>query len=495
MKHQSYFSKSFSGRVLSLAVLATSFAWMANGQDAKTVLDAAVKAMGVENAGNVRWSGNGLNHAFGQAANPSLPWPKFNVKTYERVMDVDAGGSRVRIVRTQGEIPPHGGGQQPIVGEQTQNQLQHSRDPWGTQAEMWLTPLGFLKGALASGNATVKQDTVGGKKMTVVTFTAQGKYKVNGYIDDQNMLVKADTLIDTPVLGDTLLEAEYSDYKTFGRLKFPGKIVEKEGGFPILDLTVTNAMANVYHVINIPATTIANDTKVVVDEQLVAPGVYYFTGGSHHSAIVEFNNFVVVVDGPLDEARSSAVISEVKKLFIGKPIRYLVNTHQHFDHSGGIRTYAAEGATIITHETNKGYYEKTFAMPRTLNPDKLAQSKKKAVIEYIVGPKRVITDGTRTLELHLAASGHNDGMLIAYLPKEKVLIEADLFTPPAVTTAAPAAAPAGGAAAPAPPPPSPYTLALVDTLDKLKLDYDTILPIHGRLVKKEDLMKAVGRAK
>jgi glyoxylase-like metal-dependent hydrolase (beta-lactamase superfamily II) len=493
MKHQSFSRQAVS--IITFLFSLFSFSAIANAQDAKAVLDSAVKAMGAENLGNVRWVGNGLNHAFGQAANPNLPWPKFNVKSYDRVVDFDAGGSRTRLVRTQGENPPRGGGQQPIIGEQTQNQLITYRDPWAVQAEMWITPVGFLKGALASGNATVKSETVGGKKYNVVTYTVQGKYKVNGYINEQNLLEKADTLIDTPVLGDTPLEAEYSDYKDFGGLKFPTKIVEKQGGFPILDLTVTQAQRNVYHVINIPAAPTGNaDARVIVDEQLVAPGVYYFTGGTHHSAIVEFNNFVVVVDGPLDENRSNAVISEVKKLFIGKPIRYLVNTHQHFDHAGGIRTYAAEGATIITHEINKPYYEKIFATPRTLNPDKLAQSKKKAVIEAVVGGKRVITDGTRTLEIHAAPSGHNDGMLIAYLPKEKVLVEADLYTPAPVSTTAPAA-PAAGAAAPAPPPVSPYTLALVETLDKLKLDYDTILPIHGRLVKKEDLMKVVGRAK
>ena len=109
-----------------------------------------------------------------------------------------------------------------------------------------------------------------------------------------------------------------------------------------------------------------------VDEQLVADDVYYFTGGTHHSVIVNFNDYVVVIEAPLDEARSNAVISEVKKLYYNKPIRYLINTHAHFDHAGGIRTYAAEGATILTYQMNKPYYEKTFAMPRTLSPDKLA---------------------------------------------------------------------------------------------------------------------------
>jgi len=128
---------------------------------------------------------------------------------------------------------------------------------------------------------------------------------------------------------------------------------------------------------------------------------------------------------------------------------------------------------------NKPYYEKTFAMPRTLNPDKLSQSKKRALIEA-VPEKRVLTDGTHTIELYHVPNNHNEGMLIAYLPKEKILVEADLFTPPAVGT-------------PPPGPPSPYTLSLVENLDRLKLNYEKILPLHGRLTNKEELMKAAGK--
>jgi glyoxylase-like metal-dependent hydrolase (beta-lactamase superfamily II) len=213
----------------------------------------------------------------------------------------------------------------------------------------------------------------------------------------------------------------------------------------------------------------------------VAEDVYYFTGGTHHSVIVAFDNYVMVVEAPLDETRSSAVISEVKKLYFNKPIKYLVNTHAHFDHAGGIRTYAAEGATILTYQMNKPYYEKTFAMPRTLAPDKLSQSKKKAVIEA-VPEKRVITDGKRTIELYHVPNNHNEGMLIAYLPKEKIVIEADLYTP-------------GAANAPAPETVNPNTVALLENLDRLKLDYDKILGLHGRMATKDELLKAAGRAK
>jgi glyoxylase-like metal-dependent hydrolase (beta-lactamase superfamily II) len=462
---------------------------VAAAQDAKAVLADVSKAMGVgNNFGSVRYSGTGASFAFGQAYDTKSPWPKFNLIKYNRSIDFDSGASRQTMTRTQAENPPRGGGQQPLIGEQVQDTVIGTKQPWSTQFEMWVTPWGFLKGA-AAADVTATTKTEAGKKYTVLSYLAEKKYKVSAYIDDQNMIAKVETVVDTPVLGDTPVVCTFTDYKDNRGLKYPGKIVETEGGFPILDLAVTSAQKNV--VANATLAGTQTDTRQVVDEQLIAPDVYYFTGGTHHSVVLGFNDYVIVFEGPLDEGRSSAVISEVKKLYFNKPIRYLINTHQHFDHAGGIRTYAAEGATIVTYLENKAYYEKTFAMPRTLAPDKLAESKKKAVIEAVT-EKRVITDGTHELDLyHIQNSGHNGDMLIGYLPKEKIVIEADLYTAPVVT---PGAAPAPAAAGAAAPPPNPYTVSLVDNLDRLKLDYDRIIGLHGREATKDELLKAAGKA-
>src|SRR5439155_3449217 len=111
-----------------------------------------------------------------------------------------------------------------------------------------------------------------------------------------------------------------------------------------------------------------------------------------------------------------------------KPIKYLINTHHHFDHLGGIRTYVDEGATIVTHQSNKAFYERIFAMPHTLVPDKLWRSKKKASFET-AADKKVLTDGRRTAELYLQkGNSHDDGLIFIYLPKEKILIEADAYS-------------------------------------------------------------------
>lgn len=475
-------------KYFAIAALGATFAALAPAQDAKAILDSAVKAMGGENLGSIRFTGSGLNFAFGQAASPGTAWPKFNVKTYERTIDFDANGSSQKMVRTQGENPPRGGGQQPLIGEQTQTTVLGEKLAWADKFDLYLTPMSFLKGAQAAGNATVAVKTVGGKKYNVVSFTVDKKYKVDGYINDRNEVDKVETLVDNPVLGDMPVVATFSDYKDFKGLKFPTKIVETEGGFSVYDLTIADAKRNVIAGVVPPPAPI--ESRPVVDEQLIAPDVYYFTGGTHHSVIVGFNDYVVVIEGPLNDERSEAVISEVKKLFFNKPIRYLINTHAHFDHLGGVRAYVAEGATIITYQGNKAYYDKVLALPHTLNPDKLAQTKpaKKLVIET-VAEKRVLTDGKHEIDLyHIQNSGHNDSMLIAYLPKDKVLVEADLYTAPVVNPAAPPPDPKAPA-----PPISPYTVSLLDNLERLKLDPDKILGLHGREATKDELLKAAGR--
>jgi glyoxylase-like metal-dependent hydrolase (beta-lactamase superfamily II) len=218
-----------------------------------------------------------------------------------------------------------------------------------------------------------------------------------------------------------------------------------------------------------------------VTVEKLADGVYYVKGGSHHSIAIDQKDHVIVVEGPQNEARSSAVIAKVKETIPNKPIKYLINTHAHFDHSGGLRTYVDEGATIVTHEMNRPYYEQAWAAPRTLNPDRLAQSKRTATFETFTD-KHVLTDGNRAVEVYqIAGGGHNDAFAMVYLPREKILIEADAYTP---------------AAADAPPPgmPNPFAVNLYDNIMKLKLDVRQIAALHGpRLTTLADLRAFIGQ--
>ena len=444
-------------------------------KDAKTVLATVAKAMGADSLKTIQYSGAGTNAGIGQNRRPDADWPLVRVKSYTRQIDFAGPSSRTEVVRLQNG------------SEATQEQVVLPASPWGAQYDVWLNPFMFLKGAVAA-NATVESKSVMGLPYTVVTFMAQNKYKVSGYIDDKNMVYKVETWVDNAVLGDMLVEAIYTDYKDFTGAKVPTTIINKQDGRNTLLLVVDEVKPNAP--VNIqapqPAQAPAAAPAVTVQTQKIANGVYYLTGGSHHSVVVEFADHLAVIEAPQNEARSLAVIREIRKSVGRKPIRYIINTHHHFDHSGGLRTYVEEGATVITQDINKAFYERVLSptAPRTLNPDSLALEKKKIPTLTIetVGDKKVLMDKARTLELHLIKdSPHNDGILMAYLPAEKILVEVDVYTPPAAN-APPATAV------------SPLTTNLVANIERLKLDVDKILPLHGPgMATKADLYKAAGK--
>jgi glyoxylase-like metal-dependent hydrolase (beta-lactamase superfamily II) len=425
------------------------------GQDGKAAVSAAAKAMGAENIRTVQISGSGSNAGIGQNTNPYVGWPIVPVKSYTRQIDLNAAASTAQVVRIQNNA------------ETTQSQVIQPNAPWDQQFDFWVTPYGFLKGAMANP-VTLRSETMNGAKYNVVSFVLQNKYKIDGYINDQNMVERVRTWVDNDVLGDMLVEGIYSQYQDFSGLKAPTFMIVKQGGFPTLILGIADAKANVPVTIPPPQQAPA-PLPVTVQTERIADGVYYLKGGTHHSVLVEFADHVAVIEAPQNEARSLAVIAEAKRLVPNKPIWYLINTHHHFDHSGGLRTYVDAGATIVTNDINQAFYEKAFATPRTLKPDKLEQSKKKAVIE-VTGDNKVMSDATRTVELHrIQNNPHDDGILMAFLPKEKIIVEVDLYTPPAANAPPPAAnAPA-----------NPGALALLNNLERLKLDFDTILPLHG----------------
>lgn len=478
---------SFVMPLIVLALLALTLAApAAHAQDARTVIANASKAMGADDLKTLVYSGAGSEFSFGQAYTATGAWPAWPDKSYTRTISYETPGWR--IDRVLADIPPDrkGGGLPPGP---TQTVVLNPNSPWAQQADLWLTPHGFLKAA-ASNNAMAMSHTMGGKKYTMVSFTAPSKAKVNGYINADNMVERVETWIDNPMLGDTLFEATYTDYKDFGGVKFPAHIVLKQGGFPTLDVMVSDVKPNA------PATLQAaqrggagggggGGAPPAATSQKLADGVYLILP-AYAALAVDFKDGIVIIEGPQSEARANAIIAEAKRVIPNKPIQYVVNTHNHFDHSSGLRTFIAEGATIVTYQGNKGYYEKIFAQPHTLNPDRQSEARKKISIETI-GDKKVMTDGNHVIELHrLANSNHNEGLIVAYLPKEKILVEADAFNPPAQANAPPAT------------PVNPNNTNLADNIARLKLDVETIIPVHypadGRKVTMADLNRAIGKA-
>src|SRR5262245_11939712 len=195
-------------RGLFVCLLICGYAAMASAQDAKAALGNVSKSLGADTVKTVQYSATGFDFALGQNPNASAPWPKFIEKSYSRAIDFDANVSRVERVRTQGENPPRGGGQQPIIGEQSQTNVVTGNGPWAQQLEIWMMPHGFVRAA-AARNATL--DKAPAAKQTVISFIGDNKAPVKAFIDERNLITRVETMIDHPALGDMSFEATYSD--------------------------------------------------------------------------------------------------------------------------------------------------------------------------------------------------------------------------------------------------------------------------------------------
>src|SRR5215471_18028060 len=495
-------------------LLALSFAMRdtLRAQDARGVLQAAVKAINTTNVKTIQYSGTGWNATVGQSFSPEEDWPRFEVTRYTRTIDYEARLSREELTRRQGNNPPRGGGGTPLQGEQQQVAIVSGNYAWNIdgqnpvpqpgfylagisvaefrQLDILLTPHGFLKAAVAANPTAISLTFPASPgaisqngKATMASFTAMGKYRVNGTFNDENMLELVQTWIPNPVYGDMLYELRYTNYKDFGGVKSP-TVLHIHQGDPRLsvahnsmEITLTNVQANV----SVPAMTApdavqkATAPRERAESQKLADGVWLIAGGTHNSLAVDFRDFVTVIEAPLNEERSLAVIAEVNKLIPNKPIKYVVNTHHHFDHSGGLRTYLAQGATIVTHQANKEYYEQVLfsTAPRTLQPDRFSTyypyfsgGRRPLPIET-VNQKYVISDDVRTLDLYpVQGLNHASNMLLAYLPKDQILVNADLYSPPSQGAPDPAV--------------NANMRTLQRNIQRLRLEVAQHVPIHGQ---------------
>ncbi|MFY9656422.1 MAG: MBL fold metallo-hydrolase [Methylocystis sp.] len=485
MRHP--FTSISAAALIVAAALGAGPAGAASLQEAATLLSA-------NNAKTLEFSGSGHWWQFGQAPVPGGAWPKFDVSSYTATIDLAANAERVQFARTQ----VLDGRARPTPIEQKADWYVSGEKAWNLApppgaaadaapvatpaflqrderiAEIVSTPQGFLKAALAN-NAELKP----AGEAVEVAFSV-GKQRYVGLIGADNHVLSVKTWVDTPVLGDTLIETSFSGYKDFGGVHFPSEISRSEGGFPVLHINVASAKLNGPADIAVPAniTSLSSNPVTVVSEK-IGDGVYYLIGGTHHSLAVEEKDGVILVEAPLNEERSEAVIKEVAELIPGKSIKYVINSHVHFDHSGGLRTLADVGATIVTQDISKAYYEKAWAQPRTIHPDRLALSKKTPKFETY--EHKLSLGDERPVEIHhIAGSGHSDDLALVYLPKEKLVIEADAYTP---------------AAAGAPPPksPNPFSVNLYENIEKLGLNVERIAGLHGRVATIDELRSVIGK--
>jgi glyoxylase-like metal-dependent hydrolase (beta-lactamase superfamily II) len=445
-------------------------------------LQEVAAAMGTAKVQSLALSGSGKSWIVGQQFEPSGPYPETQVPRYARSEDYAGSALALDYALVQ-PVPVKGGGGLAIGTENPRKMGLAGDRAWSfagpnataapqlvaqLQTELWTSPHGIVKAALAD-NATMSGDSF--------EVARPGKFKARATVNGRNLVEKVEAWVFNPVLGDTAVVTTYSDYRDVGGALVPMHMMQTTAGFPSLDIVYTDAKLDMGTVAPPAALAPPSPPQVTMDK--VADGVWFVAGGSHNSVAIEMADHVILVEAPLGDGRAVAVIDAVRRQIPNKPIRAAIATHVHFDHSGGLRAAASEGIVIAALPAVTEFLRKAYADPHDIAPDRLARANR-GVTLMPISEGSIFTDGTRTVEIfEQRGNDHVDGMLFVYLPREKVLIEADAFSP-----RQPVTAPAAN--------PNPFTANLWQNIQRAHLTPEIVLPIHGRMVKAEELRFAAG---
>jgi glyoxylase-like metal-dependent hydrolase (beta-lactamase superfamily II) len=433
--------------------------------------------------------GEGSNFNLGQDMRPEASSQTFAVTGYKRVYDLATG--RMRLEQTRTPNFAYFQGQQAqrqiagIDGEVAYNVAANGNPTRMAGAitqerktDFYHHPLTIMRAALDPAAKLSNLHTVGTEHLIDIA-TGSGQTVTLG-IDMTGLPSRTSSTSYNANLGDVTLTTTFAQYQDVGGIKLPARITTKVDDFTTADLRLTKQAidADIGDVSAPAAATSAavpSPTAPTVSSESIAPGVWFLAGQSHHSVLVEFSDHLMLIEAPLSEARTLAVIAKARELRPAKPLTQLVTTHHHFDHTAGLRAAISEGLTVITQEGNKAFVETMATRPHTRQPDALAKNPKNVKVET-VGADRVVKDATMEVDLyHVASSPHSDTMLMAYIPKARVLVEVDVFSPGATV--------------------HPYAANLIENVAKRKLRVDRVVPLHGAIAPYAELTKTQTAAK
>ena len=501
--------------------------------DPAPLLAAVAAEIGEANLTCITYSGTGYSGAVGQTFENAvnIDWPRVDsMANYTRTINWDAGTSKETFDRTPGLNPASWKygmgwtGGTPTQQATRQTHIVNGEFAWHQdgdgppvavppelaevyQLEMWMNPHGFLKAARLPGANPVALwrweqiekgrdgNVVSPEKMYVVAITMLGKYRVDATINPQNQIQRIKTTVNIPALGDFNIEHESTNQATFGNVKWPTAWHSHQGWDDnwqfYRESTGHNAYGGTFATVQpnvcddaapVPPSVVQATfpTDVAVEE--MADGVYLLGGGPANSYMVEFDDFVAVFEAPVDETRSLAVIEAVARLAPNKPIRWLISSHPHFDHIGGLRTYLHIGSTIVTHQQNLEFLNSDVLSyePRTVKPDIVSKWPPTELAEgynyEAIQENYVIADDSRILRVYYVQPlQHVTCMLMAYLPAEGIVFQADLFD----THEPPRRAQL------------PAMRSLSNQVRRMNLEVETLAPVHGRPVPWSDFVAAL----
>jgi glyoxylase-like metal-dependent hydrolase (beta-lactamase superfamily II) len=364
------------------------------------------------------------------------------------------------------------------------SQLQAYRKEWDRDITQ------FLVHSLIKG---ISEEAVDGKPHHIVSLQFIDAVYYDAYVDDTTHLIsKLEFTEDRNPYGDLAKERTFSDYRSVDNVTLPFSEITKEMNEVTevkewSEMTINGDLPENRFVIpeglQERAQSLAHSDRLPVITTELDKGVYFGEGLGMNNMWVEFDDFVLVAEGPNNEVQSREVIRQIRETVPDKPIRYLVTSHHHSDHTGGIRTYAAEGATIVTHANNEEVIREILTLPHTMKPDRLFESGIEPKIETVTD-RKTITDGTRTVELMHVPNPHADGFLAIYLPGERLIFESDLFQIQSDTfqlvpeQTGPARVP-------------PEGIDFYNAVTKTRWRVNRIVPGHGRVLEWKELVDAV----
>jgi glyoxylase-like metal-dependent hydrolase (beta-lactamase superfamily II) len=436
--------------------------------------------------------GEGRNFNLGQNMAPEVDLPVFAVQTYR--LAIDFAGSRMRQdqVRQAQFTTANTAPQRQIIALDSDVAFNVAANGDATRAADTVArerrvllrhhPIGFLRAALQEG-ATLTNARKADTHDVIDLTTPEGTVTLS--IDSTTKLPASIVSMAYNVnLGDVALETEFGEYQEVDGLQLPGRITSNLDRFTTAEISVSKQSVNVEAGdLAAPAAVRSAPTSAPaqnVTAEEVARGIWFLAGGSHNSVLVEFADHTTLIEAPQSDARAIAVIAKARELS-PKPLTEVVVSHHHFDHSGGLRAAVSEGLTVITHARNRAFFEEAVGRTHAIVGDALAKSPKPLKIETVDG-ELVKKDGMREMAIyHIEGNPHADTLLMVYFPRERLIVEADVFTPPAPN---------------APPPPGfPFAGNLVENLQRRKLRVDRVLPLHGRVIPFGEMMTTIQPAK
>jgi glyoxylase-like metal-dependent hydrolase (beta-lactamase superfamily II) len=430
--------------------------------------------------------GEGTNGNLGQDMTMDASSQQFKISGYKRSVDVVNLRARTEQTRTpnfaffQGPQP-----QIQILG--VDGDVGYNVAPNGTptrtsnavakdrRADIYHHPLKIVGAALDPAAVLANARTTGSERAVEIT-TANG-LKFTLAIDTATKLpTRVVSMTDNTNLGDVAIETSFADYQDIGGVKMPARLAVKTDKYPTAEIRVTSQRTNAdVGDLAAPAAAssappITGPAPAVVTVEEVAKGIWFLAGQSHHSVLVEFADHLTLIEAPQNDTRTLAVIAKANEVRPGKPLTEVVNSHHHFDHSGGIRAAVSEGLAVVTHKANAAFYQDAVGRAHTIVPDALARAPKPIRIVQ-VDEELELKDSAMTMNLyHIAGSPHADTLLMAHFPRERVLVEVDVFTP--------------GAAV------QPYAANLRENVARRSLKIDRIVPLHGMIAPFSELLKA-----